>query len=150
MSAPKRILISSVLRPSSPSPVPRCFVHSSMHGHGRPVPMSGNDNVPSDNGNKSSSFATARETRVLSELAASAHTLESISQLLDQIAVLTGDPEEEASSSGVAGGVGGKKKRPAGLESIAAKQMALMEELGQWGKLLDSASTFSGGSAGNR
>lgn len=102
--------------------------------------MSGNANTPADNGKKSSSLATARETRVLSELAASVHTLESISQVLDQIAVLTGEPEEKASSSGGggAGDVGGKK-RPAGLESIATKQMALMEELGQWGKLLGGA-----------
>ena len=104
--------------------------------------MSGNANIADDgNGNKSSSLAAARETRVLSELAASVHTLESIAQVLDQIAVLTGEPEEKASSSGGAGNVGSKKKRAEDLESIATKQMVLMEELGQWGKLLGGAST---------
>ena len=107
--------------------------------------MSGNANISADNGNsntcKSSSLAAARETRVLSELAASVHTLESIAQVLDQIAVLTGEPEEKASSSGGAGNVGSKKKRAEDLESIATKQMVLMEELGQWGKLLGGAST---------
>lgn len=115
------------------------------HGWARPVPMSGNANTPADNGNGNSnkplSLAIARETRVLSELAASVHTLESISQVLDQIAVLTGEPEEKGSSSGGAGNVGSKKKGLANLESIATKQMVLMEELGQWGKLLGGAST---------
>ena len=102
--------------------------------------MSGNVNASVNNGNKaSSSLAIARETRVLSELAASVHTLESISQLLDQIAVLTGAPEEEARSSGT--GDVGSKKRPAGLESVATKQMALMEELGKWGELMGSGTT---------
>ena len=106
--------------------------------------MSGNVNASVDNGNKaSSSLAIARETRVLSELAASVHTLESISQLMDQIAVLTGAPEEEARSSGT--GDVGSKKRPAGLESVATKQMALMEELGKWGTLMGSGTTCTAG-----
>ena len=119
----------------------------------RPVPMSRNANTPvdNDNGSKPSSLATARETRVLSELAASVHTLESTAQVLDQIAVLTGEAEEKASSSGGGAADIGGKERPAGLESIATKQMALMEELGQWGKLLGGAgnSTTSGRSAGD-
>ena len=105
--------------------------------------MSRNANAPAkngnDNGSEPSSLATAREARVLSELAASVHTLESIAQVLDQIAVLTSEAEEKASGSGGGAADIGGKKRPAGLESIAAKQMALMEELGQWGKLLGGA-----------
>ena len=117
--------------------------------------MSRNANTPAkngnDNGSEPSSLATARETRVLSELAASVHTLESIAQVLDQIAVLTSEAEEKASGSGGGAADIGSKKRPAGLESIATKQMALMEELGQWGKLLGGAgnSTTSGRSGGD-
>jgi hypothetical protein len=102
--------------------------------------MSGDHNVPTGDRKKLSSWTIAKETRVLSELAASVHTLESISQLLDQIGVLAGASEE--GNVGV-GGVS-SKKRAVGLESIATKQKALLDELGQWSKVLHSGGTDEG------
>ena len=97
--------------------------------------------VPGDDNNKPSSSSSAKETRVLSELAASVHTLESISQLLEHIAALTCAPDKGDDSVGSSAGT----KRPAGLESIATKQLALLDELGRWEKVLGRGGSDGGG-----
>ena len=102
--------------------------------------MSVDGNAPGGDNNEPSSSFAAKETRVLSELAASVHTLESISQLLDHIAALTCAPDKGDDSVGSAG-----TKRPAGLESIATKQLALLDELGQWDKVLGRGGGDGGG-----
>ena len=104
------------------------------------IPMSVDGNAPGGDNNEPSSSSAAKETRVLSELAASVHTLESISQLLDHIAALTCAPDKGDDSVGSAG-----TKRPAGLESIATKQLALLDELGQWDKVLGRGGGDGGG-----
>mmetsp|Transcript_33018 Transcript_33018/g.72414 ORF Transcript_33018/g.72414 Transcript_33018/m.72414 type:complete len:137 (-) Transcript_33018:340-750(-) len=69
----------------------------------------------------SSSLApqSARECRILSELTASVHALESISEVLDDIMQLT-DPNPSSAST----------------ESIAVKQSLLLEELRQWSNVV--------------
>lgn len=63
--------------------------------------------------------SSAREGRILSELAAAIHTLESISEVLDDVMNLT-DPNPSHESMN------------RDTESIAVKQLRLLGELKQW------------------
>ena len=94
-----------------------------MNGTGDVTSASGAVSRTSTSSSPSSSSSparqSAREGRILSELTASVHALESISEVLDDIMHLT-DPNPSSAST----------------ESIAVKQSRLLEELRQWSNVV--------------